>query len=150
MPIKYNEGQYTRRKSNGGGHTLVTHDTIVAVTGDDQTKLIIEANNTRQIQEALGDAILAALSEIGMDCEAYAKKACPVDTGRLRNSITWALDSSEDTVYVGTNVEYAYYVHEGLGTNKKKGPRPYLKNAAANHKQHYQDIMTKHVRGAVE
>lgn len=148
MPIGYREGQYTRRKKDGSGHTLVTRKTLDAVANDDAIKVEVAQDNTEQIVAAMGDAIVAALTEIGMSCERFAKKTCPVDTGRLRNSITWALSSGEKAVYVGTNVEYAFSVHEGTGTNKKKGPRPFLKNAAANHKNYYESILKKHVNGA--
>ena len=147
MPIGYKEGQYTRRKKNGGGHTLVTKSILESVAKDDATKLEIAEDNTEQIIEAMGDAVVAALVEIGMSCERFAKKTCPVDTGRLRNSITWQLAADENAVYVGTNVEYAFSVHEGTGSNKGKGPRPFLKNAAANHKKYYDDIMKKHMSG---
>lgn len=80
---------------------------------------------------AKDEALQRALTMIGMQMEGYAKEEITrkkaVDTGRLRNSITYATatshDSGElpavsadysthgtpekDTVYVGTNVEYA-------------------------------------------
>lgn len=37
----------------------------------------------------------------------------PVDTGRLRNSMTYATSEDHKTVYVGSNVEYAQTVEEG-------------------------------------
>lgn len=43
-----------------------------------------------------------------------AKLLCPVDSGRLRDSIEIE-DVSQDTVAVGTNVEYAVYVEYGTG-----------------------------------
>lgn len=49
-----------------------------------------------------------------------------VDTGRLRNSITSEYDSAEQAVYVGTNVDYAVYVHEGT---RRMAPNRFLKNA---------------------
>lgn len=57
--------------------------------------------------------------------EALAKMKCPVDTGRLRNSIQHqiALDNGEITGRVGTNVEYAPYVE--FGTRYWSG-KPFL------------------------
>ena len=49
-----------------------------------------------------------------------------VDTGRLKNSITFQPNESEKAVYVGTNVEYAIYVHEGTS---RMDPNRFLKNA---------------------
>jgi phage gpG-like protein len=46
-----------------------------------------------------------------------ARRLCPVDQGRLRASITreLSIENGEVVVRVGTNVEYAIYVHEGTG-----------------------------------
>ena len=56
--------------------------------------------------------------------ERDAKKLCPVDTGRLRASITHEIDGL--TGYVGSNVEYSRAVE--LGT-EKQSPQPYLRPA---------------------
>ena len=48
------------------------------------------------------------LEAIGLTAETYAKKETPVDTGRLRNSISHETD--KEAVYIGTNVEYAAFV----------------------------------------
>lgn len=46
-----------------------------------------------------------------------ARLLCPVDTGRLRGSITAQLveTSVGPAAVVGTNVEYAQFVHDGTG-----------------------------------
>lgn len=51
------------------------------------------------------------VSNMGMRFEALAKKATPVDTGRMRASIT-SQNQGQQTV-VGTNVEYASFVEYG-------------------------------------
>lgn len=57
-----------------------------------------------------------------------AKERCPVDTGRLRSSITWRLgrDSQGLLGIVGTNVEYAPYVEFGTS---RTGAQPFLRPA---------------------
>ena len=57
-----------------------------------------------------------------------AKRMAPVDTGRLRASITWQLLRDGDGLFarVGTDVEYAYYVHEGT---RRMAGRPFLEDA---------------------
>ena len=55
----------------------------------------------------------AGLTAVGGTAAGYAAKAAPVDTGRLRNSINFAVDDNE--VYIGTNVSYAPYVALGTG-----------------------------------
>ena len=52
----------------------------------------------------------------GLRVESRAKQLCPVDTGRLRGSITTTRPVRRGknlVVYVGTNVKYARYVEEG-------------------------------------
>lgn len=51
------------------------------------------------------------LTETAFDIEVGAKRGCPVDTGRLRASITTKPGRRE--VIIGTDVEYAEAVHEG-------------------------------------
>lgn len=56
--------------------------------------------------------------------ETAAKLRCPVDTGRLRSSITWRLEfDGELAAIIGTSVEYAIYVHQGT---RYMEPRPFL------------------------
>ena len=76
------------------------------------------------------------LKAIGMTAEGYAKENTPVDTGRLRNSISHATD--DEVAYVGTNVEYAPYVE--LGARGRK-PVHMLTRAATEHKAEYKQIM---------
>ena len=88
-------------------------------------------DNTGDYKDALYDAINRALEIIGGKAESYAKALTPVGTvesthikryigGTLRNSITHTVD--ENTVLVGSNVEYAPYVE--LGTGKEYQPPP--------------------------
>lgn len=67
-------------------------------------------DNSGEFLNALPEQIEQALTAIGITAESYAKDICPVDTGRLRNSITHAVDMSENAAYIGTNVEYATFV----------------------------------------
>ena len=91
--------------------------------------LRIEDDNREAFRARLQSAIPAALEEIGLVAEGHAKKKCPVDTGRLRNSITHAVEGGDSggRAVIGTNVEYAAYVE--LGTSRQKA-QPYLKPAA--------------------
>lgn len=130
-------GRKTRK-----GTTVTAKQFIGSLNDYYDTYLIIQTNNAEQIKKHIGDAIIAALEEIGLTCEGYAKRLCPVDTGRLRNSITHALDASRKEVVIGTNVEYAPYVE--LGTVKFKGVH-FLYRAAANHKGTYEKILARHL-----
>lgn len=57
--------------------------------------------------------------------ERNAKINCPVDTGRLRTSISIEFGTLQ--AIIGTNVEYAPYVE--YGTSKQSG-KPFLRPAA--------------------
>ena len=67
----------------------------------------VTQDNSAEVIEAKNAAIMRALEAIGLQAEGYAKLKAPVDTGRLRNSITHSVAQQEEAVYVGTNVEYA-------------------------------------------
>lgn len=87
----------------------------------------VKKNNTKQVVTSINKGIATALMVMGMQAESAAKKICPVDTGRLRNSITYVLDVPKKEVYIGTNVEYAKHVE--FGTHKQRA-QPFLRPAA--------------------
>lgn len=93
-------------------------------------------NNADEIRKALPEAVEAALIAIGLTAESYAKAYCPVDTGRLRNSISNTHD--DDSAYIGTNVEYASFVE--LGTSRQRA-QPYLKPACTDHTEEYKQLV---------
>ena len=105
--------------------------------------VVIREDNTDEFRDGLDAALTRALEKVGLVAEGYAKRLCPVDTGRLRNSITHALDSGGRAVYVGTNVEYAPYVE--LGTARQKA-QPYLRPAAVDHATEYREIIEGELR----
>jgi HK97 gp10 family phage protein len=60
--------------------------------------------------------------------ERAAKHLCPVDTGRLRASITWRIDRDAKglVALIGTTVHYAAYIEFGTW---RMHPRPFLRPA---------------------
>lgn len=128
----------------------------------------VKNDHTDKFLEKVAEAVDLALEECGSECERYAKMKCPVDTGLLRNSVTYAVhghspaetsykaDSGgrtgsysgsapdgEQCVYVGTNVEYSAYVE--MGSSKHKDPKPFLKPALQDHMGKYKSIIQKHI-----
>jgi len=92
-------------------------------------------------------ALDRALEGIGIHIEGEAKEELEntprrIDTGNLRNSINYQVESNEKAVYVGTNVEYAIYVHEG--TVNMEANR-FLKNAVERNK----DQIDKYIKDAL-
>ena len=120
-------------------------------------------DNSKEVLEALAKAIDKGNYAIGLAAVTHAKIGeTAVDTGRLRNSITFATEEykgqgsysddkghmfadasalatpEEGAVYIGTNVEYAIYIEEG--TTRIKALHM-LRNAAANHGDEYKKLM---------
>jgi len=103
----------------------------------------IVEDNTDEFGSELKRAIARGLEKVGQVAEGYAKRICPVDTGRLRNSITHAMEGSE-AVVIGTNVEYGPAVE--LGTSRQKA-QPFLRPAATDHVDQYRSILEGEIRG---
>ena len=132
-------------------------------------------DHTDEAIDAKDLAIERALEIIGGKMLKYASDLCPVDTGLLRNSITYALDGGgfavqkykadkgelhgayeaevpkeeppTRSVVLGTNVEYATFVENG--TSKRK-PHPFLKPALANHVSEYNKIVANELKKALD
>ena len=115
--------------------------------------LVLESDNIDLTLEKFQFACRKAMKEIGLQGERNAKKQAtemiynaPLPpsgyrrTGRLRNAITH--DSTDDTAYIGCNVEYAPYVE--LGTSKMKA-RPFLDNGIRNYQSQYAEILKKNL-----
>lgn len=100
-------------------------------------------DNSEQVLSALEKAIKNGLEAIGLTAEGHAKKITPVDTGRLRNSISHATD--DEAAYIGTNVEYAPYVE--LGAQGRKGVHM-LQRAATEHTAEYKQLMEDAMKNA--
>lgn len=155
---------------------------------DSYVHLDVVSDNSEEFQTALKNAIKRGLMAIGMTAERYAKEEISrpkphakgvvrpnVDTGRLRNSITFALAGEganiqqyswqtgeisgaasgsdqyngtapqEPGVYIGTNVEYAVDVE--LGGSKSKA-YPFLTPAATEHNEEYKNLMEDSLKNA--
>ena len=108
----------------------------------------IDVTVTSHRQEAIdlkNEAVARALEKMGLVAERYAKEYAPVDTGRLRNSITHATAPEEGAVYIGTNVEYGIY--QEFGTVNQAGT-PFLRPALDNHLGEYKSIAESELKNA--
>lgn len=107
----------------------------------------IENDHTDEAKRIMETGIERALEAMGLVAESYARlelESNPrrIDTGNLRNSISHRVDSQDQSVIIGTDVEYAIYVHEGT---EKMAPNRFLKNAVENHKDRYQLIAANEI-----
>lgn len=98
-------------------------------------------SNKDEVLKAAEAAISRAMERIGLRAERMAKTYCPVDTGRLRSSISHT--STEKSAIIGTNVEYAPFVE--LGTSRRS-PTPYLAPAIENHLDEYRQIVESELK----
>ena len=102
-------------------------------------------DNSQQAIEALIRQVQNGAKTIGLTAEKHAKANCPVDTGRLRNSISHAVE--QDGIYIGTNVEYAYWVETQTSVHHKVGRAHFLRDAATTHNDEYKSIMEAALKG---
>ena len=133
-------------------------------------------DNTDEVLSALEKAKIRGLTAIGMTAEGHAKKkitqAKAVDTGRLRNSITFAVsgesanissysgdhgeeggsysgtapNDKEKAVYIGTGVKYAVGIE--TGSHRKAGGVHFLQDAATGHTDQYKKLMEDSMKNA--
>lgn len=93
-----------------------------------------------EVLKAKNDAVVRFLEEAGLHLEGEAADELEnsprrVDTGRLKGSITHER-TDDRNVYVGTNVEYGIYVHDGT---MRMAPNRFLKNAFERNERQLKD-----------
>lgn len=127
-------------------------------------RLELANDHTQEILDAMKEYVEDALIVIGETAEGYAKGDTPVDTGRLRNSITFATKTfggvstynddeggvyfdgasqqtpEDNTVYMGSNVDYAIYVEYGEYAHKV-GKNHFIRDAISTHGDEYKEIL---------
>ena len=84
-------------------------------------------SNFDEIKAKIAAAKEKALESVGVFIVSETQSRCPVDTGNLRGSYTHQVDSRNDKVVIGTDVEYAEYVEKGTSKSRKQ---PHLTPAA--------------------
>ena len=100
-------------------------------------------DHSKEYMDALDNALSVALEKIGLHIEGESKEELEntprrIDTGNLRNSINYQVDEKEKAVYIGTNVEYAIYVHEG--TSRMEANR-FLTNAVDRNRDQIDQLL---------
>lgn len=79
----------------------------------------IVINLEKVINKLLPETIEKGLEKACQIVENEAKQKCPVNDGTLRASITHKIENKSGII--GSNLEYAVYVHEGTGLYAKDG-----------------------------
>lgn len=96
-------------------------------------------DNIEELKKATEEQIAKALWEVGNEAVNYVAELVPVDTGRLRGSITHEV--RENSVIVGTNVEYAAAVEFNEKAHHEEGHAHYLRDGITNHLDEYKRIL---------
>jgi len=74
-------------------------------------------SNKKQVKQQLKQAKTRTMEGIGQYVRGEIVVRAPVDTGNLRNSYDYRIDTNNDEITWGTPVEYAPYVE--MGTYKQ-------------------------------
>ena len=99
----------------------------------------------KQMPELIAEELGKAVRDLVLIVEAKAKELCPVDTGKLRASITPVIQSWAQA-YVGTNTHYAPYVEYGT---KHAAAQPFLEPAFLEGKKQASKVFGKAVSRAI-
>lgn len=102
-------------------------------------------DNSEQILRASDAAIQRALTAIGVKWQENVTPNVPVDTGRLRGSSDYDVDSEGKKVVVGFTAAYASFVE--LGTVRQRA-QPYLKPSVFEHVNDYKQIVEDVLKNA--
>lgn len=119
----------------------------------------VEKNKVGAYKAAASRALENALIACGMEAETTAKTLCRVDTGRLRNSITFATkthqsqsggspakpedyaqngSAKDGEMWIGTNVEYGGIIEDGSSMRKAY---PYLKPSLTKNTSKFKELV---------
>ena len=83
--------------------------------------------NSKEVKNAINEGIEEALKVSGDIVLDEAVSTAPIVTGALRDSLRSEVEKNK--VAIGSDVEYALFVHEGTSTQRKQ---PFLKDAFYN------------------
>lgn len=133
----------------------------IELTITDYRKEVLQAEQAA-VEKFLIEAGLHLSGQAQLELENDPRR---VDTGRLRNSISYATSENsganpappataedsapqstpeKNTLYVGTNVEYGIYVHEGT---QKMAPNRFLRNAFDRNEEQVQRKLKEALTG---
>ena len=101
-------------------------------------------DHSEEVLDAMNEQVIAWLEAIGEDAAGTAADKAPVDTGRLKGSISSAVVESEKAVYIGTNVEYAPY--QEFGTSRGVKGKHFLQFGVTAHQAEYKSLLEQYLK----
>jgi len=114
----------------------------MTVRGSEQLRRNLERLNGRQRRQAQRDG----LEEGARVVETYAKLACPVDTGFLRNSIQVDEVTPQEAI-IAPHADYAEHVEFGTS---RMAAQPYMRSALDQHEDEILQAIEAEVAAFVE
>ena len=109
-----------------------------------EAKVIIRNNKAMDVVKSVKNTMPNLMTIIALDILGEAIDRCPIDTGRLVNSLNYK--ATENYAIIGTNVEYAPYVEFGT---KNADAQPYLRPAFDATKLKVMAKFGKELKGAI-
>lgn len=92
------------------------------------TRIVFDQSALRALLEGEDGDVGKDLARRAIKVEGAAKRLCPVDTGRLRSSITWELAKDEQGLYAVVGTDVTYGIFQELGTRFQPA-QPFLRPA---------------------
>ena len=109
-----------------------------------QVKAVRIESHIDEATEEMKESVERWMIAVGLDASSTAAKYAPVYTGRLKNSITYAVDTEEQAVYIGTNVEYAPY--QEFGTSRGITGKHFIQFGATAHMSEYKQKLELYLK----
>lgn len=113
-------------------------------------------SHKRTVNRSLARGVRSGLTEAGMVWHGDAVRITPVDTGQLRQSLTWELtgvgsfmESASGRVRLGSNLEYAPAVHENLDAHHPVGQAKFIETPLRENRDKYLRLVAEAIRGVM-
>ena len=106
-------------------------------------------NGLKILPEKIKIGVGRAISTLAFIVEREAKLNTPVDTGRLMGSIRADYITLTEAS-ISPHTDYAFYVHEGKGSNRKYGRRPFMEIGEAKANEQEQEVFNSEIEQAVK
>lgn len=118
----------------------------VGIQAEGYAKLNLETNPRRVDTGLLRNSITYVVAGQPPHIKSYhADKPSEFGAYKIGRYMGTQPQESTPAVYIGTNVEYAPYVHEGSKTVQP--PNRFLKNAAQGHEDEYKQLVEAELKG---
>lgn len=104
--------------------------------------LVVDYNQLPELIDTAPDFVADVIQSAANNIQGRARQKLidydAIITGDLYKSIHPVITKDAKNVFVEATEPYAVFVHEGTGTSRKYGPRPFLKEATDEHREYVQ------------